>query len=63
MVLVMIVSLPVDIVLVPNSQQEELAFIPRIGPCAATISLSYGWNGAAAINKLRRVMAVVECGE
>jgi hypothetical protein len=63
MLLVMIVSLPVDIVLVPNSQQEEPGFIPGIGPCAATICLSYGWYGAVAINKLRRVMTVVECGE
>jgi hypothetical protein len=56
MVLVMVVSLPVDVVDGPNSQQSEAGFIPEIGLCAATISLFYVWSRAPAITKVRRIM-------
>jgi hypothetical protein len=39
--------------MVPNSQQKELRFIPEIGLCTAIISLSYGWSGEPASNKVR----------
>jgi hypothetical protein len=44
--------------MVPNSQQSELRFIPEIGLCAAIFSLSYGWSGGPASNKVRRIMMV-----
>jgi hypothetical protein len=44
--------------MVPNSQQMELRFIPETGLCAAIISLSYGWSGEPASNKVRRIMTV-----
>jgi hypothetical protein len=58
MVLVMVVSLPVDLVDGAKLTTKEIALYSQNRPLHRNISLSYGWSSASAIIKIRRIMTV-----